>query len=328
MEVSQFTYFQQVAGFDCAPVSSELTYGLERLAIAVQGVDNVYKLNFNGREGDRRSPMETMFLQAEQEYSRFNFEFADTEMLKRHFEDAERECVSLLGAGEEKGGASRWRFRLRPVHQASHVFNRCSMRARHIRDRAAELYLAGARSGKVLRISLAGDGRRGTRGMTEDSRETRGGLREAGAEGTGRRGGRRAMLFSATGWTFNVRLGKSGREEGEGIIIMGEVLPDTGGRAADESARAMVVKSDARKRLDLVLAAQEAVLTIPLEPFAMQRLQDRLRDLVSGYGMVVRIGFTAEEAPSGGAGGGRFRILVGATFRPLPARGTDGRSTA
>jgi hypothetical protein len=59
----------------------------------------------------------------------------------------------------------------------------------------------------------------------------------------------------------------------------------------------MVVKSDARKRLDLVLAPQEAVLTIPLEPFAMQRLQDRLKDLVSGYGMAVRIGFTAEETP-------------------------------
>jgi hypothetical protein len=59
----------------------------------------------------------------------------------------------------------------------------------------------------------------------------------------------------------------------------------------------MVVKSDARKRLDLVLAPQEAVLTIPLEPFAMQRLQDRLKDLVSGYGMAVRIGFQAEESP-------------------------------
>ena len=59
----------------------------------------------------------------------------------------------------------------------------------------------------------------------------------------------------------------------------------------------MVVKSDARKRLDLVLSPQEAVLTIPLEPFAMQRLQDRLKDLVSGYGMAVRIGFTAEETP-------------------------------
>jgi glycyl-tRNA synthetase alpha chain len=49
MEVSQFTYFQQVGGFDCDPVSGELTYGLERLAMYIQGVDSVYQLNFNGR---------------------------------------------------------------------------------------------------------------------------------------------------------------------------------------------------------------------------------------------------------------------------------------
>ena len=59
MEVSQFTYFQQVAGFECAPVSGELTYGLERLAMYVQGVDRVFDLNFNGREGARRSPTAT-----------------------------------------------------------------------------------------------------------------------------------------------------------------------------------------------------------------------------------------------------------------------------
>ena len=53
MEVSQFTYFQQVAGFECAPVSGELTYGLERLAMYVQGVENVFALNFNGRDGAR-----------------------------------------------------------------------------------------------------------------------------------------------------------------------------------------------------------------------------------------------------------------------------------
>jgi hypothetical protein len=57
----------------------------------------------------------------------------------------------------------------------------------------------------------------------------------------------------------------------------------------------MVVKSDARKRLDLVLSPQETVITIPLEPFAMQRLQDRLKDLVSRYGMTLRVAFTAAE---------------------------------
>jgi glycyl-tRNA synthetase alpha chain len=97
MEVSQFTYFQQVGGLDCAPVSGELTYGLERLAMYVQGVDNVYDLNFNGLEGARRISYGDVFLQAEQEYSHYNFTDADTGILFRHFEDAETECQALIG---------------------------------------------------------------------------------------------------------------------------------------------------------------------------------------------------------------------------------------
>jgi len=131
-----------------------------------------------------------------------------------------------------------------------------------------------------------------------ESREARENGAESGPDAAARKSGapKISMLFSASGWTFNVRLGRSGREEGEGIIIMGEVSYRTAaGERRVHPGRAMVVKSDARKRLDLLLAAQEAVLTIPLEPFAMQRLQDRLKDLVSGYGMAVRIGFTAEE---------------------------------
>ena len=73
MEVSQFTYFQQVCGIECAPVSGELTYGLERLAMYVQGVDNVYDLNFNGREGADKVTYGEVFLQAEQEYSQAQF---------------------------------------------------------------------------------------------------------------------------------------------------------------------------------------------------------------------------------------------------------------
>ncbi len=94
MEVTQFTYFQQVGGIECAPVSCELTYGLERLAMYVQGVENVYDLDFNGagvKYGD-------VFLQAEREYSAHNFEHANTEMLTRHFQDAEAECQSLIEA--------------------------------------------------------------------------------------------------------------------------------------------------------------------------------------------------------------------------------------
>ncbi len=136
--------------------------------------------------------------------------------------------------------------------------------------------------------------------MTEESRETREEARETGGDSPSREKvlpPRIAMLFSSVGWTFNVRLGRSGREEGEGIILMGEISYRTAsGERRVHPARAMVVKADARKRLDLVLAPQEAVLTIPLEPFAMQRLQDRLKDLVAGFGMTVRIGFTAEES--------------------------------
>ncbi|MEQ9225700.1 MAG: glycine--tRNA ligase subunit alpha [Parvibaculum sp.] len=96
MEVSQFTYFQQVGGFDCAPVSGELTYGLERLAMYIQGVDNGYELDFNGAKGADRVTYGDVFHQAEVEYSAHNFEAANTEMLFRHFEDAEKECAALL----------------------------------------------------------------------------------------------------------------------------------------------------------------------------------------------------------------------------------------
>lgn len=92
MEVTQFTYFQQVGGIDCAPVAVELTYGLERLAMYVQGVENVYDLAFN----DEGVTYGDVFLQAEREYSAHNFEHANTEMLFRHFADAEAECQSLL----------------------------------------------------------------------------------------------------------------------------------------------------------------------------------------------------------------------------------------
>ena len=123
MEVSQFTYFQQVCGIDCAPVSGELTYGLERLAMYVQGVDRVYDLNFNGRDGDEKVTYGDVFLQAEQEYSRHNFEHADTAMLVRHFQDAEGECKALLAAGNRD---ERHDMALPAYDQcikASHVFN-------------------------------------------------------------------------------------------------------------------------------------------------------------------------------------------------------------
>jgi len=124
MEVSQFTYFQQVGGFDCNPVAGEITYGLERLAMYVQGVDRVFDLNFNGREDAKRLTYGDVFLQAEREYSRYNFEHADTEVLLRHFRDAEAECKALLEAGA-KGGEEH--LLALPAYdqciKASHIFN-------------------------------------------------------------------------------------------------------------------------------------------------------------------------------------------------------------
>lgn len=92
MEVTQFTYFQQVGGIECTPVAGEITYGLERLAMYIQGKENVYDLDFNGQGvtyGD-------VFLQNEKEFSAYNLEYADTQQLLRQFEDAEKECNALL----------------------------------------------------------------------------------------------------------------------------------------------------------------------------------------------------------------------------------------
>jgi glycyl-tRNA synthetase alpha chain len=101
MEVSQFTYFQQVAGFECAPVAGELT-----------------------AEGEEKVTYGDVFLQAEREYSRHNFEHADTDMLFRQFKDAEAACRAYLAAGEGEGGTH---LMVLPAYdqciKASHVFN-------------------------------------------------------------------------------------------------------------------------------------------------------------------------------------------------------------
>ena len=98
MEVSQFTYFQQVGGIDCSPVSVELTYGLERLAMYIQGVENVYELDYNGVEGPGRLTYGDVFLENERQFSAFNFEHANVPALLQHFRDAEAECQALLAA--------------------------------------------------------------------------------------------------------------------------------------------------------------------------------------------------------------------------------------
>ena len=112
MEVSQFTYFQQVGGFDCKPVSGELTYGLERLAMYIQGVDNVFDLKFNN-EGVTYGDV---FLANEKQMSAWNFEQANTDVLFEQFRQAAGECQNALDA----------RLPIPAYEQAikaSHIFN-------------------------------------------------------------------------------------------------------------------------------------------------------------------------------------------------------------
>jgi glycyl-tRNA synthetase alpha chain len=99
MEVSQFTYFQQVGGIECDPVSTELTYGIERLAMYVEGVENVFDLDYNGAAGAAGISYGDVFGRAEREFSAYSFELADMAMLTRHFADAERECAAVLTRG-------------------------------------------------------------------------------------------------------------------------------------------------------------------------------------------------------------------------------------
>ncbi|MEM9734550.1 MAG: glycine--tRNA ligase subunit alpha [Pseudomonadota bacterium] len=127
MEVSQFTYFQQVCGQECSPVSGELTYGLERLAMYVQDVDNVYDLNFNGGEGDDKVTYGEVFQQTEREYSRWNFDVAGTDELLQHFKDAEAECERILATPALDPKKGKEIIMAHPAYdqciKASHIFN-------------------------------------------------------------------------------------------------------------------------------------------------------------------------------------------------------------
>jgi glycyl-tRNA synthetase alpha chain len=144
MEITQFTYFQQVGGIDCDPVSAELTYGLERLAMYVQNVEFVYDLAFNDqfRYGE-------VFFQNEQEFSAYNFERADTEILFRHFAEAEKQCQELL-AGPASVGEQKNKTKLPlPAYdqciKASHAFNLLDARGViSVTERAA--YIARVRA--------------------------------------------------------------------------------------------------------------------------------------------------------------------------------------
>ncbi len=98
MEITQFTYFQQVGGIDVDLVSGEITYGLERLAMYLFDKKSIFDLPFNRADSDVPLSYADVFLQNEQEQSAYNFEHADTDMLFRHFADAEKECGRLIAA--------------------------------------------------------------------------------------------------------------------------------------------------------------------------------------------------------------------------------------
>ena len=96
MEVTQFTYFQQVGGIECKPVPVEITYGLERLAMYVQGVNSVFDLVWNVRDDGTKVTYGDVFLENEKEFSAYNFEVANIDMYKKEFEAFEKECEKAL----------------------------------------------------------------------------------------------------------------------------------------------------------------------------------------------------------------------------------------
>ena len=112
MEITQFTYFQQMTGLECKPVPVEITYGLERLCMFVQGKKNIFDLDWNN---DGRK-YKDVFFQSEKEFSAYNFEFANTDTLLKNFETTESECKSLL---DKKLSLPAYDQCLK----ASHIFN-------------------------------------------------------------------------------------------------------------------------------------------------------------------------------------------------------------
>ncbi len=143
MEITQFTYFQQCGGFDLAPISSELTYGIERIAMYLQGVDRIYDLKWN-----ESVLYGELYQLAEVEWSKYNFEEADRKMLFEHFDNCERESLKLQ---EKKLALPAYDYCLK----CSHLFNLLDARAaisvservkyiarvRRLARNCAELYL-------------------------------------------------------------------------------------------------------------------------------------------------------------------------------------------
>jgi glycyl-tRNA synthetase alpha chain len=147
MEVTQFTYFQQVGGIPVATPSVEYTIGLERLAMYIQNVENVYDLDYNGAGmtyGD-------VFLRNEREFSAYGMDRADTAMLARHFVDAEQECAALLAAGLPLAAYDQ-------CIKASHLFNLLDARGViSVAERAAYIGRVRTLAKGCCEAYLAGD---------------------------------------------------------------------------------------------------------------------------------------------------------------------------
>ena len=146
MEVTQFTYFQQVGGIDCKPITGEITYGIERLAMYLQGVENVYDLVWTEWEENgktRRLTYGDVYHQNEVEQSTYNFEQSNTDILFRHFAEHEAEAKRLMGVGAEGDAAQAASVKLalpayEQVLKAAHTFNLLDARgAISVTERAA-----------------------------------------------------------------------------------------------------------------------------------------------------------------------------------------------
>ena len=158
MEATQFTYFQQLGGLDLDPITVELTYGLERLAMYLQGVDSVYDLIWSQwDEGGREVTIKygDVYLENEREFSRYNFEVADTEMLYRHFREHEAEAGRCRDAGLPVPAYDH-------VLKCSHAFNMLDARGViSVTDRTMHIGRVRdlARRVAVLYLEVNGDGR-------------------------------------------------------------------------------------------------------------------------------------------------------------------------
>ncbi len=167
MECTQFTYFQQVGGIECDPIPAEITYGLERLAMYIQGVDSVYDITWVETPDGARTTYGDVYLRNEREQSAYNFEIADTDRLRRLFDEYEAESRRTLEAGAvlpayEKALKCSHIFNLLDARGAIAVTERMTfiMRIRTLAKGAAEAWVAsgGARGGAVHGAVPAADG--------------------------------------------------------------------------------------------------------------------------------------------------------------------------